>query len=69
PISNIIENAWNMLDTRVHRRNPLPRTEDQLWEALQEEWGNLEKEYPDNLYASIPDRVKAVKAANCNSDP
>jgi hypothetical protein len=30
---------------------------------LQEEWGNLGKEYLDNFYASLPDRVKAVKAA------
>jgi hypothetical protein len=53
-----------MLDTCVHRRNPLLRTVDQLWEALQEEWGNLGKEYLDNLYASIPDRLKAVKEGN-----
>lgn len=63
PDINIIENAWHTLDIRVHRRNPLPRTEEQLWQALQEEWGNLGKEYLDNLYASLPDRVKAVKAA------
>jgi hypothetical protein len=64
PDLNIIENAWHMLDTHVHRHNPLPRTIDQLWEALQQEWGNLGKEYLDHLYASIPDRLKAGKEEN-----
>jgi len=63
PDLNIIENAWHELDHRIRKRNPLLTSEDQLWVALQEEWGKLDQEYIDKLYSSMPKRVKELVKA------
>jgi hypothetical protein len=64
PDMNIIEHVWDRLDRMVRARDPLPRTEDQLWEALQEEWENLDVEYLWKLYDSMPRRVEELYRAN-----
>jgi hypothetical protein len=64
PDINIIENLWDHLDRRVRARNPLPRSESDLWIALQEEWYQIEPSFIENLYASLPQRVDEVYHAN-----
>jgi hypothetical protein len=58
-----IKNAWNYLDHILHLRNPLPQKVEQLWAALEEEWGKLGEAYITKLYYSIPDCVAALMAA------
>ena len=54
PDMNIIEHAWDELDRCLRSRNPLPRNLDELWDALVEEWGNLDLSYVRKLYNSMP---------------
>jgi len=63
PDLNIIENLWDHLDRMVRARNPLPKNLDELWLALQEEWLNIDQDFIDRLYESIPNRVCAVLKA------
>jgi len=57
---SIIEHVWDYLDRRICTRLPLPRNRTELWEALVEEWGNIEEEYITRLYESMPVRVQAL---------
>ena len=57
PDMNILENVWDRLDQKVHSRNPLPRTVNELWVAIREEWYKLEPDYIASLYKSMPRRV------------
>ncbi|KAH6874111.1 hypothetical protein BKA70DRAFT_1129319, partial [Coprinopsis sp. MPI-PUGE-AT-0042] len=43
--------------------NPLPTSEESLWEALQEEWYQIPQSYIDLLYQSLLDRIAALYAA------
>lgn len=63
PDMSSIKNAWNYLDHILHLRNPLPQKVEQLWAALEEEWGKLGEAYITKLYYSIPDCVAALMAA------
>jgi hypothetical protein len=63
PDLNIIENLWDYLEHRVHARNPLPCSEEELWIALQEEWYRIPKEYIEALYESLPQRIRDVHKA------
>lgn len=63
PDMNIIEHIWSELDRRVRAWNPLPRNCDELWTVLQEEWYGLDSAFIQRLYDSLPERVKALKAA------
>lgn len=45
------------LDKRVRTQSPLPTNQDQIWTALQEEWANIDEDYIEKLYESMPDRV------------
>jgi hypothetical protein len=60
PDQNIIEHAWDEVDRRIRRREVQPRNLDELWEALQEEWAGLGKDYVRGLYHSIPRRIEAL---------
>jgi hypothetical protein len=60
PDLNIIENVWNQLEKNVRARSVTFDNEDQLWEILKEEWGNLDKIYISDLYFSMCARIKAV---------
>ena len=57
---NIVEHAWDKLDKCLHSRNPLLCNLDELWDALVEEWGNLDLSYVRKLYNSMPHRVAAL---------
>jgi hypothetical protein len=60
---SIIENVWDYLDQRVQTRSPLPRNLAELWDALVEEWGNIEPDYIKRLYESMLQRVEALLKA------
>ena len=64
PDMNIIENLWDHLDRMVCSRDPLPQNLDELWEALKEEWENIDQGYIDSLYASLLNQVRELLKAN-----
>lgn len=64
PDMNIIEHVWATLKRRVKARKPQPRTEEELWEAVEWEWYHISDEEIKTLYASIPRRVQALIDAN-----
>jgi hypothetical protein len=63
PDMSIIENLWDHLDDRICSRNPLPSNENQLWEALKEEWAKITPEVVQHYYRTIPRRVEALYKA------
>jgi hypothetical protein len=63
PDMSIIEHLWDVLDDRIRARKPLPSNENQLWVALQEEWGKITPEEVQHYYKSIPRRVEALLGA------
>ena len=64
PDMNIIEHVWAFLERRIRRRKPLPSNLEELWVALQEEWGQIGVDFIRQLYRSIPQRILALKAAH-----
>ena len=63
PDMNLIEHVWYVLKHMVHMRLPIATSEAELWQVIQEEWAKLPKEFLDNLYAGMPDRVAALHKA------
>ncbi len=63
PDMNIIEHVWEYLDRRIHTRDSLPTNLRELWAVLIEEWNNIESEYIDRLFESMPERVAALLEA------
>jgi len=63
PDMNPIENAWSELDRRLRARPTAPKTKDQLFEVLQEEWAAIPDANFKKLAESMPSRVRAVVAA------
>jgi hypothetical protein len=55
--------VWDQLDALIRARNPLPHNQEEMWEALQEEWYNFPKEKLDKLYESMLHRVAALVKA------
>jgi len=53
-----------MLKCAVRKRNPPPRTEKELEEALLEEWERLDQDQIDKILLSMSQRLAAVKAAH-----
>ena len=60
---NPIENAWVELERRLRARPTAPKTNDQLFAVLQEEWAAIPDAYFKKLAESMPRRVRAVMAA------
>lgn len=58
PDLNPIENLWSILDQRCAKRSP--NNEEELFEALQEEWYNLPVDMLTKLACSMPRRCQAV---------
>lgn len=58
PDLNIIENVWDYLDRAKHRRQP--RTANDLFNILEEEWNNIPPEFINNLINSVPNRLRRV---------
>ncbi|CDQ66524.1 unnamed protein product [Oncorhynchus mykiss] len=57
-----IERLWEMLDRMVLKK--CPSTQSNLWEVLQEAWGEISSGYLNNLITIMPKVCKAVIAAN-----
>lgn len=55
-----IENCWSRLKKQIYKY-PTPATGMiELWERIETEWENMDKEYIQNLFESMPRRMKAV---------
>ena len=62
PDLNAIELLWEQLDRIVRKK--CPSSQSNLWEVLQEVWGEISSDYLNKLTAIIPKVCKAVIAAN-----
>ena len=60
---NPIENAWAELERRLRARPTAPKTKDDLFAALQDEWAAIPGAYFKALVVSMPRRVRAIVAA------
>ena len=59
PDLNSIENLWNTLKVKVHKRNP--QYINQLEELCKEEWGKVMLDQCGKLVANYRKRLEAVK--------
>ena len=59
---NIIENLWAVINRRKRQtmREEKITSKNQLFSIASQVWNNVPMEYIQNLYASIPRRIKAV---------
>ena len=64
PDLNPIENVWRMLKCAVRKREPRPRTEEELAQAMVEEWDRLEMDKINGILLTMRDRLAAVKKAH-----
>lgn len=67
PDLNPIENAWAELERRLRRRPTAPKSKDELFAALCEEWDAIPASFFKALTESMPRRVRdviAVKGAS-----
>ena len=57
PDLNPIENAWHILKSRLRKRftrgENWPHSEDELWEALSEEWERIDQNTLDRLICNL----------------
>ncbi|EIM86964.1 uncharacterized protein STEHIDRAFT_111350 [Stereum hirsutum FP-91666 SS1] len=54
PDMNPAEHVWDRIKMRVGALRLHPRNLDELWEAVQWEWGKLDPEFVESLYESMP---------------
>ena len=54
PDLNPIENLWHILRSNIRKRRVQPKYEEQLTEALLEEWEKLDVELVNRLCLSMP---------------
>ena len=64
PDMSFIENVWHALKDLIRARDPPPSNLEELWVAVQEEWGKLGISYLDHLYDSMPKRLCALLHAH-----
>lgn len=64
PDLNPIENAWAELERRLRLRTSAPKTKDELFSALCEEWEAIPESFFKELVESMPRRVQGVLAAD-----
>jgi len=67
PDINPIEHVWKQLKTRINRREVQPKTLDELWVAIQEEWGKITVDFINKLVDGMPKHVEAVLKAKGGS--
>jgi transposase len=60
PDLNPIENIWNHLKTTLRNNTRLFATKEELWEAIQHEMKNENKELCRKFISSMPQRVQAL---------
>ncbi len=63
---NPIKNLWEELNKQVQTHKLLPKNQKELWQALQEEWINLNENKYKNLVDSMPCRIATVIASKGN---
>ena len=63
PDLNPIEHLWAMLKRRLNQYERPPNGMLELWERVQAEWNNIDREVCVRLVESMPDRIKAVLKA------
>ena len=59
PDMNPIENAWGLIERRLRERHN-PQNENELFDALRQEWDNLTVDYVRRLVLSMRRRVTAL---------
>ena len=59
PDLNTVENLWNILKVKVHKRDP--QNIKQLKELCKEEWGKITLDQSGKLLANYRKRLEAVK--------
>lgn len=59
---NPIELLWEQLDRMVRKK--CPSSQSNLWEVLQQAWGEISIDYLNKLTARMPKVCNAVLAAN-----
>ena len=69
PDLNPIENVWRMLKCAVRKRQPPPRTEKELADALLEEWEKLDMDKINGIILTMPNRLAEVKQVKGGSIP
>ena len=47
----------------MRTQNPLSRNHEDMWAVLQEEWGQIEMDYIEKLFQSMPERVDVLVKA------
>ena len=57
---NPIENLWSNLKRRLNQYECPPKGMLELWERIEPEWDNIEKDTCVKLIESMPKRMKAV---------
>jgi hypothetical protein len=63
PDLNPIEHLWNEVDRKLRKLPLRPRTQDELWDAVQEIWEGIEPEFCQKLISSMPKRIEDVRKA------
>jgi len=63
PNLNPIEALWKMMKERIAQRRNKHRTEEQMQQAIREEWDKITQEDLYRLVASIRQRIRDVIAA------
>jgi len=66
PDLNPIEHLWDVLERKVHARQPLPKNLCELMVYLKEEWYKIDLNTLENLVNSMPRRIEAVIQSNGN---
>ena len=63
PDMNPIENLWSQMETAIQRRPNRPTNRDELWQAVQDEWANINMFDVRRLVLSMRRRCSALVAA------
>ena len=58
PDLNIIEAIWDHLDRKKIEKHP--KSQEEMWEVLQNAWNNISADVLQKLKESIPKRIQAV---------
>jgi transposase len=63
PDLNPIEHLWAELKKRVRNRQKPPTTLNELWEAVEEEWNDIPRDFCLKLIDTMPARIRDVLKA------
>ena len=63
PDMNHIEDLWSQMETAIQRRPNRPTNRDELWQAVQDEWANINMFDVRGLVLSMRRRCSALVAA------